>query len=306
MFERYEKIFMTGHDGEEGDSHRIGTGAGSRTAAPDMPFDRALRKHILGEGSASADQAPQPRPGATDALPSAPAQSGDVLDLSGTWHAIRPAWRRQQTAAQRLRTRNPEVRRAADLLRTRLLQKLHTEGWRRVAVTAPEAGCGTTFTALNLALSISAVADFRTVLLDLNLRQPGLGRILDGNGIQEMSDLLRGRVPVTEYLLRYAENLAVGLNSEVSPNPAELLQSRSAGEALDEIERQLAPDVVLCDMPPLLAHDDTLGFLPQVDCVLLVADGTRTLSTQIAECEDLLEGKAPLAGVVLDRGRAPR
>ena len=202
MFERYEKSFMTGHDGGERDSRGAATGATSQRAARDLPFDQALRQRILGEESARADQVPLPRPGATDSPPpvpaqTVPAQTGDVLDLAGTWHAIRPAWRRQQTAAQRLRTRNPEVRRAADLLRTRLLQKLHTEGWRRVAVTAPEAGCGTTFTALNLALSISAVADFRTVLLDLNLRQPGLGRILDGNGIQEMSEMLRGQAPVT-------------------------------------------------------------------------------------------------------------
>ncbi len=42
---------------------------------------------------------------------------------------------------------------AFDVLRTRLLQTLKAQGWSRVAIAAPTSGCGTTFTAVNLALS---------------------------------------------------------------------------------------------------------------------------------------------------------
>ena len=56
-------------------------------------------------------------------------------------------------------------------------------------------------------------------------------------------------------------------------------------------------------MPPVLESDDLSAFLPQVDGVLLVADGTRTLPQHIAECERRLEGQARILGVILNRAR---
>lgn len=75
---------------------------------------------------------------------------------------------------------------------------------------------------------------------------------------------------------------------------------------LDELTGVLTPDAILCDMPPLLEYDDVMAFLPQVDAVLLVADGTRTQARQIARCLKMLEGRTRLMGVVLNRGRVPR
>ena len=228
------------------------------------------------------------------------------LRVLSAWQHLKPVWRRQQNTAQRLRNHCDEVKTATDALRTQVLQKMKTEGWTRIAVTAPTSGCGTTFTTLNLALSISAIPDVKTVLLDLNQRTPGIEKALDTQGAQAISDLLSGKVPVANYLRRYGDNLAVGLNAEATPNPAEILQSRRTESVLNEIDAALSPDVMLCDMPPLLEYDDMIAFLPLVDCILLVADGTKTLGTQIAECEKMLEGKAPVMGVVLNRGRRSR
>lgn len=69
------------------------------------------------------------------------------------------------------------------------------------------------------------------------------------------------------------------------------------------MQAALRPDVVLYDLPPLLEFDDTIAFLPQVDGVLLVADGTKTTDEDLAVCERLLEGESALLGVVLNRGR---
>ena len=56
-------------------------------------------------------------------------------------------------------------------------------------------------------------------------------------------------------------------------------------------------------MPAMLAHDDVSAFLPQLDGVLLVSDGTRTMAKQLRECERRLGGQVPLLGVVLNRAR---
>ena len=45
------------------------------------------------------------------------------------------------------------------------------------------------------------------------------------------------------------------------------------------------------------------AFLPQVDGVLLVADGTRTVAEEIAACERVLDGQTQVLGVILNRAR---
>ena len=73
---------------------------------------------------------------------------------------------------------SPTVR-AFDLLRTRLRQTTQKHGWRNIAVASPTPGCGNTFTAVNLALSMSRIPGSRTVLMDFNLRQPGVAKAFD-------------------------------------------------------------------------------------------------------------------------------
>ena len=60
---------------------------------------------------------------------------------------------------------------AFDVLRTRILRAFSKHGWSRVGITSPTKGCGKTFTAANLALSLARQKDCRTVLMDLDLRR---------------------------------------------------------------------------------------------------------------------------------------
>lgn len=286
MFERYRTMFEEAPGEERGPAAVPGHAAAA----------------IVPARGASASNAP-----VAHAVPAVPGSGTgtDALELDD-WDMLKPVWRGHQGAARRLRERPEGIARAIDSLRTQLLQAMMAEGCTRLAVTAPTSGCGATFVAANLALSMAAIPDVRTVLLDLDQRAPGIAAALGTTSEQRIAELLGGTVAPMDYLRRYGDNLAVGLNSEVSPSPAELLQSRSAGGMLDELTGVLTPDAILCDMPPLLEYDDVMAFLPQVDAVLLVADGTRTQARQIARCLKMLEGRTRLMGVVLNRGRVPR
>ncbi|MGR3761778.1 CpsD/CapB family tyrosine-protein kinase [Roseobacteraceae bacterium NS-SX3] len=193
--------------------------------------------------------------------------------------------------------------RAIDLLRTRLLQTLKARGWRRVAVTAPSPGCGTTFTAVNLALSLARVPDCRTVLMDLNLRKPGVAAALGVAGTGDMPGFLSGQLSAEQHLQRAAGALALGLNAAARSDAAELLHGSSCSAAIDGMMQRMAVDVALFDLPAVLEHDDVAAFLPQVDGVLLISDGTRTTAAELAACEKMLAGQAPLLGVALNRAR---
>lgn len=193
---------------------------------------------------------------------------------------------------------------AFDLLRTRLLQALRDHGWNRVAVTGPTAGCGATFTAVNLALALARIPGSRTVLMDMNLRSPGIGPALEMRGMGDMRGFLGGAVAVRDQFTRIGDTLALGLARQPEPDASERLHDPRTARSLERMMMALRPDVVIYDLPPVLAHDDLAAFLPQVDGVLLVADGTATTAAQIAACERVLDGQSRLLGVVLNRARA--
>ncbi len=224
-----------------------------------------------------------------------------------------PGWSRLRLVAQdmrhgararvRLISCRPEdpASRSFDQLRTRLLHALRDHGWHRIAVTAPARGCGTTFVAANLAISLSRLSNVRTLLMDLNLAQPGLARAFDIGNVGALDPVLTGAQAPDTHLFRIGANLALGLNDRPVGGGAALFQHPVTRDILDGMQASLRPDVTLYDLPPMLGRDDVEAFLPQVDGVLLVTDGTRTVGRQIAECERLLDGRTPLLGVVLNR-----
>ncbi len=200
--------------------------------------------------------------------------------------------------------RNSAAARAFDLLRTRLRQTTLEHRWVNIAVTAPTSGCGNSFSATNLALSLSRVPGSRTVLMDMNMRSPGLARAFDMQAPGAMSDLLSGRADLGKGMLRVSDTLALGLNDRAEVNAAEILQDSATAETLLRLRASLQPEIVLYDMPPMLEHDDLSAFLPQLDGVLLISDGSQTMARHLRECERMLEGQVPLLGIVLNRARA--
>jgi len=196
---------------------------------------------------------------------------------------------------------NAPAHAAFDVLRTRLLHTLKDRGWNRVAITSPTKGCGKTFVAVNLALSLSRRVDSRTILLDMNLRNPSLAKTLGISHPGTMRDYLSGGQFEKDHLFKVNSNLAVGLNSSSEETAAELLQSSRTKETLEVMQLELRPEIVLYDMPSVLHHDDLLSFLPQIDGVLLVIGGGQTKASEVKQVEKLLNDQAPLLGVVLNR-----
>jgi len=190
---------------------------------------------------------------------------------------------------------------AFDMLRTRLLQGLADKGWRRIAVTSPTHGCGKSFVATNLALSLARRPDSRTVLIDLDLRRPQLAALLGLSDIGPLQDYLTGEQPMESQFRRVGRNLALGMNGTPVPDASRLLHNAETGAALQAVTEHLEPQVVILDVPPALVNDDVLALAPHVDAVLLVTDATRTSPHEIRACERMFDGRLPLLGVVLNR-----
>ncbi|MGC1506561.1 MAG: CpsD/CapB family tyrosine-protein kinase [Sulfitobacter sp.] len=194
--------------------------------------------------------------------------------------------------------------RAFDQLRTRLRQITQEHGWTNIGITTPTSGCGNTFTAVNLALSLSRVKGSRTVLMDFNLRRPGVAKTFDITPRGSMRDFLMGHTPIGDHMIRVSDTLALGLNSHADAEASETLQSAETAHTMERMRAALQPEIVLHDLPAMLTHDDVSAYLPQLDGVLLVSDGTQTMGRELMECERLLNNQVPLLGVVLNRARA--
>jgi len=193
---------------------------------------------------------------------------------------------------------------AFDVLRTKLLQTLRERGWKKVGITSPTKGCGKTFIAANLALSLSRRAGSRTILLDMDLRNPGLADTLGISYPGTMRSFLTGHKRGADYLLKIGENLVLGLNDTPEEEAADLMQQLRTRDVLEAMITDLIPDVVLFDLPPALQNDDVLSFLPQVDGVLMVIGGGITKAADVRRVETMLGNQVPLLGVILNKDEA--
>ena len=205
-------------------------------------------------------------------------------------------------------TRHDPAHATFDVLRTRLVQTLSEHGWRRVAITSPTSGCGKSFVAMNLAITLSRYDNCRTVLMDMDMRSPSLAHILGLEDVGSLGDWLRGTRQTRQQFRRFADNtlkigktLAVALNDKVEPYAAELLQKPETKERLEQLDEQLSSDIVLFDLPPALAQDDVMALRHMYDGVFIVAGGGQTTAAEIRETMRRLGDDVPLLGVILNK-----
>lgn len=188
-----------------------------------------------------------------------------------------------------------------DILRTRLRDEAKRRGIRRIAITSTRPQAGKTTTLANLSLAFSRMPAYRTMVFDFDLRRPALAKVLGQDPAHDMGQVLRGEVDFADHLLRYGANVAYGLNREAVPNSSELLQSEQTHDFLNAVDEIYQPDLMLFDMPPFLAADDTQGFLGFIDGVILVVEAERTTRSQLDSVEQKLSELTTVVGVVLNK-----
>lgn len=190
---------------------------------------------------------------------------------------------------------------AFDQLRTRTLRLLRGNQCLSIGVTSPTAGCGKTTTCLNLAFSFGRHGDLRTLLVDLDLRNPSIARRLGLPRLPSGDAFLGGQASLTDSFVRYGESLAIAAGTAPVRGSAELLLGRPAAAAVAALKTELRPDVILYDLPPMLVADDAMAFAPHLDGVLLVVASEQSRFDQVQKCADELEGQCALIGVVLNK-----
>jgi len=190
------------------------------------------------------------------------------------------------------------------ILRTQVLQRMKQEGYSSLAVVSPDAGDGKTVTALNLGIAIGADADHTALVVDLDLRNPGVAPALGLKAEFGVDACLRGERDVAEVLIAPKGYRQLVLLPAAAPveQSSELLGSERAAQVLSEIVQRYPNRIVIFDLPPLLHTDDALALLPRADAALLVIHEGRTRREDVERSLDLMR-KIPVIGTVLNGSR---
>ncbi len=166
-----------------------------------------------------------------------------------------------------------------------------------ITSTAPKEG--KTTVSSNLAVA-AARFGLRVVLVDGDLRNPGVAQTFGLGDPPGLSDLLAEGDAVNDYLLDVGvPGLQVLAGGSVPPNPAELLASSRAGDVFDQLRTRA--DLVIVDSAPVTRVADTRELVPIVDLVLLVARHGQTRTRGLADAmERIHQVGGSVSGAVLN------
>ena len=168
---------------------------------------------------------------------------------------------------------------------------------KTLVVTSPAAGEGKSTTIANLAVTM-AQSGRRTILVDCDLRRPTLHELFDLAMTPGLTNLVMDEVGELPLQQTAVENLQIMSSGPKPPNPADLL----GAARMDQIIAQLAEraDMVLFDVPPVMAAADAAILGAKTDGVLLVIQAGKTRRDQSERAREILEkAKARIVGATL-------
>ena len=186
-------------------------------------------------------------------------------------------------------------------LRTSLVFTSGGESTRVIAVTSAQPLEGKTTTACNLAI-VLALGGARVLLIDADMRRPGVHKMLRLQNTVGLSHLLVGQARVRDTIQRTDDpNFYVMTAGRTPPNPSELL----ASDRMRRLVENLASgpfDWVIIDTPPVLAVTDAVVISPLVSGVTFVL-GAEMTRRRLAEraVQMLTVSKPRVIGAVLNR-----
>jgi succinoglycan biosynthesis transport protein ExoP len=174
----------------------------------------------------------------------------------------------------------------------------------RLAITSAEPGDGKTTICANLA-AVYAQAGKRTLLVDADLRRPGLSRLFGARKLAGLTDILRGTDEVADLCPKLIQPTGYAMLDLLpcgpkSPHPAELLSHPRFAELVAWAEQHY--DQVLIDCPPVMAATDAAIVGRHVDgIVLVVQPGKNHRRVVLRAVEQLSAMGVRLLGLVVNR-----
>lgn len=188
------------------------------------------------------------------------------------------------------------------MLRTQVLQRMDSNGWRTLAIFSPGASDGKTTTAANLAASLASDRSHTVLLVEFDFKRPTLAARLGLSPVSGSDDAITGEACVEDCLYHLVgfDRLVLMPARSTLHNSSELLAGPRSRAIVGELRARYSERIVVFDLPPVLTADDALSFAPLIECGLVVASEGRTRRNDLLRTVELLH-KTPLVGTVLNR-----
>jgi capsular exopolysaccharide synthesis family protein len=180
-------------------------------------------------------------------------------------------------------------------------------GLRVLGVTSPAVGDGKTVTAINLAGTLSQAPEVRVLLVEADLRKPGIATLLGlapvrGPGLVDaildptisLDDVVRPRPP-------FRLSLLPGGPPQLSPY--EMLRSPRLTELFEEMRQRY--DYVVLDTPPLILFPDCRLLQPYIDGLLMIVAAHKTPRKLVEDALNIVD-RSKILGLVFNGDDRPR
>jgi protein-tyrosine kinase len=178
------------------------------------------------------------------------------------------------------------------------LECLARAGFKALAFTSPQSGDGKTTTAVNAALALGKGGRNKVVLVDADLRRPGVASMLGLRAAQGLCDVVAGRASLDNCLWRFGnDELYVLPAGNVPDDLAATLFDPRLGDLMATLKQRF--DFVVVDTPPALSVADTPTLCRDLDGAVMVVRANHTPKELLNSAMNSLYG-INIHGIVLN------
>ncbi len=174
-----------------------------------------------------------------------------------------------------------------------------------IQVTSSLAGEGKTFTAINLAISLTMEMDFNVLLVDADVIKSSITRILFNQmETKGLTDYLSAEVSdLSDVLLNTniekLKILPAGTQHKLS---SELLNSQYMDNLLSEFSKRYENRIVIFDSAPVLQTNESKILANKVGQIVFVVEQNKTEKSVVKKALDLISEDA-VVGLVMNKSR---
>jgi len=182
---------------------------------------------------------------------------------------------------------------------THLKQNLAQHDSRLFAITSAQKNEGKTITALNLSVVIARDYKKKVLLVEGNLRNPIIDKLMNLNADEGLSNILSADIDYKKIIQASAiPNLFIITAGKKVHNTVELLHSERLKPLLERLKLDF--DYIIIDTPSIISCADTKILAPLVDGVILTIKARGTRREVVDRAEVIIkEMRAKLLGFIL-------
>ena len=203
-----------------------------------------------------------------------------------------------QSKVEVYQNENQIVRDAIDKIIVQVYRKNREQGHRSFLFTGCNAGCGTTHTAINMAVAL-ANAGWKTVLVDCDIRKGMRFKHLNSDVTYGLSDYLVGKEESPIFSTNYEKLDYIPCGNDVE-SPVRLLCTREMEKLAQNLMENY--DFVIYDFPSIENVPDAGIMMSVVDDVILVAAMNETHKEQLESAKAKVKSyPGKYMGVILNK-----